>query len=58
VPSGTLSVPASGGRHRLAFAGRISATQRLLPGAYVVLVTASNSHGRSHGYILAFTIVR
>jgi uncharacterized repeat protein (TIGR01451 family) len=58
VTSGTLALTGHGGANKVAFQGRISRSQKLRPGRYTVLITATNTAGRSATRALSFTIVR
>jgi alpha-tubulin suppressor-like RCC1 family protein len=56
---GTLSFTGHSGTNRVAFAGRISYTDKLKPGRYELVITATNSAGRrSTSVSLIFTIVK
>lgn len=57
VLSGTLSLAAGAGRHRLVFQGRLSRTRRLPTGSYDLVITASTASGlRSAPAMLRFAI--
>jgi hypothetical protein len=58
VAAGTLSFPGHTGSNRLTFQGRIARSQTLRPGAYTLVVTATDAGGRSQPARLTFTIVR
>ncbi len=59
VRSGTLSFPGHSGTNMVAFAGRISRADKLKPGRYELLITATNSAGQhSQSVSLSFTIVK
>jgi hypothetical protein len=55
---GAVSVSAHSGVNRLAFQGRVSRSRRLPPGAYTLLITATNATRQHAGpKRLSFTIV-
>jgi hypothetical protein len=57
LSGGTLSFTGHSGRNRVAFAGRISNTDKLKPGRYELVIVATNSAGqRSVPVSLSFTI--
>jgi len=58
VSAGTLAVAGHAGANSLAFQGLLSATRRLSPGRYTLLITATNAAGRSVASRLTFRIVR
>jgi hypothetical protein len=59
VPAGALSFSGHAGMNKLVFMGRISRTDKLQPGRYTLIVTATNPDGqRSAPVSLSFTIVR
>jgi hypothetical protein len=54
-----LSFSAHAGRNKVHFEGRISQKQKLKPGRYTLVVTASDSAGnKSNAAGASFTIVR
>lgn len=56
---GTLALSAHAGMNRISFAGRLSASRRLRPGSYTVVIVATNAaKQRSAAKRLTFTIVR
>jgi alpha-tubulin suppressor-like RCC1 family protein len=56
---GTLSFTCRAGTNRVAFAGRISRTDKLKPGRYVLTITATNAAGQNSAPVsLRFTIVK
>lgn len=57
VTAATLAFGGRAGRNQVAFDGRVSASRRLQPGAYSLVISASNSAGRSSAKPLRFTIV-
>ncbi len=58
IRRGTLSFAGHRGTNNVAFAGRISHTDKLKPGAYRLVITAKNTAGqRSAPVTLSFTIV-
>jgi hypothetical protein len=56
--AGGLAFSAHAGANQVRFAGRISASQRLGPGLYTLVITAVNAGGRSAPQSLSFTILR
>jgi hypothetical protein len=59
VTAGTLSFTGHSGTNNVAFAGRISHTNKLQPGRYELIITATNSTGqRSAAVSLIFTILK
>ncbi len=57
--AGTLRLNAHTGTNRVRFQGRLSRTRKLVPGRYMVTLTATNAAGRSTtSRPLTFTIVR
>ncbi len=59
VARGTLSFTGHSGTNHVVFAGRISRTNKLKPGRYELIITATNSTGqRSAPVSLGFTITR
>jgi hypothetical protein len=59
ITQGSLSFPSHSGKNRVRFQGRLSASRKLPPGRYTLVITASNSAGqRSRPKQLSFTIVR
>ena len=57
--AGTLTFTGHSGINRVAFQGRISPAQKLKPGSYTLVITATNSAGlRSAPKSLSFTIVK
>jgi FG-GAP repeat len=59
VKSGTLSFTGHSATNTVAFAGRISRADKLKPGRYELVITATNSAGqRSQSVSLSFTIVK
>jgi len=59
IGSGTLSFTGRPDSNRVAFAGRISRTDKLKPGRYELTITATNAAGRSSApVLLRFTIVK
>ena len=59
IPQGTLSFPGHSGKNGVTFQGRISASKKLPPGRYTLVITARNSAGqRSKPKQLSFTIVK
>jgi streptogramin lyase len=58
VTAATASLAAYAGLDRIAFQGRVARSKRLALGRYSVLVTATNSVGRSQTSTLSFSIVR
>jgi DNA-binding beta-propeller fold protein YncE/PKD repeat protein len=59
VTRGTLSFTGHSGTNNVVFAGRISRTNKLKPGRYELIITATNSTGqRSAPVSLSFTIAR
>jgi hypothetical protein len=57
VTRGTLSFAGNAGRNTVSFQGRIPGSGRLPPGDYTLVITASNSAGRSSPKRLRFTIL-
>jgi uncharacterized repeat protein (TIGR01451 family) len=58
ITRGTLHFSAPAGTSKLSFQGRISASKRLEPGRYTLVITATNAAGqRSEPQTLSFTIV-
>lgn len=55
--AGTLSLTAQAGANTVRFAGRLSRTRRLKPGAYTLIITATNSYGETATATLRFLIV-
>jgi hypothetical protein len=59
VTQGTLSFTGHTGTNGVSFQGRISASKRLRPGRYTLLITATDAAGqRSQTQSLSFTIVK
>jgi hypothetical protein len=59
VVAGTLLFTAHAGENTLVFQGRLSRTRKLRPGAYTLVITATNSAGmHSAAKLLRFTIVK
>ncbi|HXB65535.1 MAG TPA: hypothetical protein VNV42_11745 [Solirubrobacteraceae bacterium] len=59
VTAGTLTFTGHSGANKVAFQGRISPVNRLKPGRYTLVITATNSAGaRSTSASLSFTIVK
>ena len=59
VTRGTLAFSGHAGTNHVAFQGRLSRSRRLAPGAYSLLITASDATRRKSGTVrLTFTIVR
>jgi len=59
IPAGALAFTGHSGTNRVSFQGRISTSKKLAPGAYALVITATNSAGqRSQSRALGFTIVR
>ena len=57
--AGTLTFTGHSGTNKVAFQGRISPTEKLKPGRYTLVITATNSAGvRSAPKSLSFTIVK
>jgi hypothetical protein len=56
VTAGVLSQAALSGANKLSFQGRLSATKKLAPGNYTVILTATNATGSSTAQKLSFTI--
>jgi hypothetical protein len=57
LTDGTLSIQGRSGTNRLRFEGRINAAKNLKPGTYSVLITATNTAGKtSPARTLRFTI--
>jgi alpha-tubulin suppressor-like RCC1 family protein len=58
VTQGTLSFPGHAGLNKVSFQGRISASRKLRPGRYTLVIAATNAAGlRSLPATLVFTIV-
>ena len=56
---GTLSFPGHDGTNSVLFMGRVSRTEKLKPGRYTLVITATNTAGqKSAPRKLGFTIVR
>lgn len=56
---GTLTFAGHSGTNKVAFQGRISPEEKLKPGRYTLVITATNSAGmRSAPKSLSFTIVK
>lgn len=58
VTQGTLSLAGHSGANKVSFQGRLSRSQKLQPGRYTLLITATNSAGSSRTQPLSFTIVK
>jgi hypothetical protein len=59
VTAGTLTFTGHSGTNKVAFQGRISPVEKLEPGRYTLVITATNSAGeRSAPQSLSFTIVK
>lgn len=58
ITAGTLVLSGHAGRNSVAFQGLISRTQKLKPGRYTLLITATNAGGTSTPASLSFKIVR
>jgi len=58
VKRGTLSFTGHSGKNNVVFAGRISPSSKLKPGRYELIITATNTTGRSAPVSLSFTITR
>jgi hypothetical protein len=59
VTRGTLAFTGHAGRNRVSFQGRISRSNKLKPGTYTLVITATNAGGlRAGPKQLTFTIVR
>jgi hypothetical protein len=59
VIAGALSLTGHAGENKLVFQGRLSRTKKLRPGAYTLIITATNSTGmHSAAKLLRFTIVK
>jgi hypothetical protein len=57
--AGTLTFVGHSGTNKVAFQGRISPVEKLKPGRYTLVITATNSAGvRSAPTSLSFTIVK
>jgi hypothetical protein len=56
VTAGTLSFTGHAGRNKVSFQGRISATRKLRPGRYTLVITATASGKTSRPMTLSFTI--
>jgi hypothetical protein len=57
VTAGTLTFAGHPGSNKVLFQGRLS-SRRLVPGRYTLVITASDTAGRSTPVQLTFTIVR
>jgi hypothetical protein len=59
VTRGTLSFTGQDGTNSVLFMGRVSHTEKLQPGRYTLVITATNTAGqKSAPQKLSFTIVR
>ena len=59
VARGTLSFAAHAGVNTVSFQGRVSVSNKLRPGRYKALITATNGTGQQSGaQSLSFTIVK
>lgn len=58
ITRGVLSFTGHAGLNKVAFEGRISHRQKLKPGSYTLMLTATGTNGRSAPETLSFTIVR
>ena len=58
IAAGTLNVAAHSALNNVRFEGRLSSTQRLRLGRYVLAITATNAAGHSNPKSLSFTIVK
>jgi hypothetical protein len=58
VTRGTLTFAGHPGTNRIAFQGRLSATRKLRPGTYALVVMASTAAGHAAPARLTFTIIR
>ena len=58
VTVASLSFAGHGGTNKVAFQGRISRSQKLKPGRYTLIITATNTVGHSTPKKLSFTIVK
>jgi hypothetical protein len=59
VTAGSLTFTGHGGTNEVVFQGRISPLEKLKPGRYTVVITATNASGqRSQPVSLTFTIVK
>jgi hypothetical protein len=56
VTIGTLALPASAGANSVRFGGRLSERQKLAPGSYAVVITATDGGRTSTAQTLRFTI--
>jgi hypothetical protein len=57
VTVGALSFIAGAGAHQVRFQGRISNHNKLKPGRYTLIITATNAAGQQATARLTFTIV-
>jgi hypothetical protein len=57
VTRGTLRFTGHAGKNKVSFQGRLSRSQRLKPGSYTLVITATNAVGHSSPRRLSFTIV-
>jgi Concanavalin A-like lectin/glucanases superfamily len=55
---GVLSFTGHAGLNKVSFQGRISHRQKLKPGSYTLMLTATGTYGRSAPKTLSFTIVK
>jgi hypothetical protein len=58
VTRGTLSLAAPAGRDKVSFQGRVSASKKLRPGRYTVVLIARTAGGSSKARKLSFTIAK
>ncbi len=59
VSRGTLSFTGRAGKNNVSFQGRISPTEKLKPGRYTLVITATNAAGQHSGANqLSFTVVK
>jgi hypothetical protein len=58
LPRGGLSFTGHAGKNEVSFQGRISRSQKLAPGSFTLLITATNAAGHTTGGELRFTIVK
>jgi hypothetical protein len=58
VTEGSLSLTGHAGTNRLVFQGRISSSERLKPGRYLLTTAATNTAGTSTAAALSFQIVK
>jgi hypothetical protein len=59
VTAGSLSIAGHRGANHLVFAGQISRTNKLKPGRYELIITASDTTGQSSTPVpLSFTITK